>query len=245
MHFDRSNVSDLEKMLSTYDFLGDVALMEKAKELAKTIVGSGLSKYNFPSAQRSVRDVVGHNSRRRILVLGQVEDDLSIQYGSSVKIGGNDLVMRAIYENPGSQVMYRPHPETFAFNKPHYSNISDVEPYCHILGPEFLLSECISIADQIYTVTSLAGFEAALHGKPVVTFGRPFYAGWGFTIDREKDAARNRELTILEVLAGAYIKYPIYFHPLSNEVIDVSEAVKILQNIRSAAQQVDLDRRSI
>ena len=33
------------------------------------------------------------------------------------------------------------------------------------------------------TMTSLAGFEALLRGKPVTTHGQPFYAGWGLTED--------------------------------------------------------------
>ena len=32
-------------------------------------------------------------------------------------------------------------------------------------------------------MTSLAGFEALLRGKPVTTHGQPFYAGWGLTED--------------------------------------------------------------
>ena len=38
--------------------------------------------------------------------------------------------------------------------------------------------------DTLYTVSSGMGFEAALAGKRVVTFGSPFYSGWGFTDDR-------------------------------------------------------------
>ena len=32
-------------------------------------------------------------------------------------------------------------------------------------------------------MTSLAGFEALLRGRPVTTYGMPFYAGWGLTRD--------------------------------------------------------------
>ena len=38
--------------------------------------------------------------------------------------------------------------------------------------------------DAVYVVTSTMGFEALLVGKPVTTFGVPWYAGWGVTDDR-------------------------------------------------------------
>ena len=41
-------------------------------------------------------------------------------------------------------------------------------------------------------MTSLAGFEALLRGKPVTTHGQPFYAGWGLTEDICPGAAARR-----------------------------------------------------
>ena len=55
------------------------------------------------------------------------------------------------------------------------------------------------------------GFEAALAGKRVVTFGSPFYAGWGFTEDRELKVARPRQSAPLELFAAYYLDYTHYF----------------------------------
>lgn len=244
MHFDRSARSVLEDILSTHDFAADTELMREAAALAEQITNSGLSKYNFAAARSRVKDVVGTDPQRRVLVLGQVEDDLSMKYGAVAPISGNDLVVRALYENPGAVVMYRPHPESLAFAKPHYSNPAAVEPFCHIVGTEYPLKECIEAADLVYTVTSLAGFEAALQGKHVVTLGRPFYSGWGFTEDRDPNAKRQRQLTPLEVLAGAYIKYPRYYHPITNAQIGALAAVESLHVFRQAAYSV-AERRAL
>ena len=46
-------------------------------------------------------------------------------------------------------------------------------------------------AEAVYCVTSQMGFEALLWGKPVRTFGMPFYAGWGLTQDELPSPARR------------------------------------------------------
>jgi capsular polysaccharide export protein len=85
--------------------------------------------------------------------------------------------------------------------------VSDI---CQILGPDFAIADCLDQCDKVYTVTSLAGFEAALRGKPVITLGAPFYSGWGFTEDRLPLARRTSRLTAEQVLGAAYLLYPRY-----------------------------------
>ena len=60
-------------------------------------------------------------------------------------------------------------------------------------------------------MTSLTGFEALMRGKRVVTYGMPFYAGWGLTRDCLKLPRRSRRLTLNELVAGALITYPRYY----------------------------------
>jgi capsular polysaccharide export protein len=38
-------------------------------------------------------------------------------------------------------------------------------------------SSSLSAVDEVHTLTSLAGFQALLRGKPVTCYGQPFYAG--------------------------------------------------------------------
>jgi capsular polysaccharide export protein len=68
--------------------------------------------------------------------------------------------------------------------------------------------------DEIHVLTSLTGFEALLRGKTVVTYGQPFYAGWGLTRDfglsPEVAARRSRSLSLDELVAATLILYPTY-----------------------------------
>ena len=63
-------------------------------------------------------------------------------------------------------------------------------------------------------MTSLSGFDALLRGKRVVVYGRPFYAGWGLTDDHLPIPRRQRQLSLDELVAGALLRYPLYWDPL-------------------------------
>jgi capsular polysaccharide export protein len=72
------------------------------------------------------------------------------------------------------------------------------------------------MVDEVHVNTSLAGFEALLRGRPVTTYGVPFYAGWGLTRDLGPvPARRTAQRTIDELVAAALVLYPRYLDPLT------------------------------
>ena len=73
--------------------------------------------------------------------------------------------------------------------------------------------DLIDIADHIETISSLAGFEALLRGKPVTCHGAPFYAGWGLTDDLAPMPRRTRRRTLDELIAIALTRYTRHVHP--------------------------------
>jgi capsular polysaccharide export protein len=232
MHFDRNRISDLDVILNQTDFDAQPELVERARTFINQIKGSGVSKYVSLGKGGSVaEDLQLDTSRRTLLVLGQVEDDLSIAFGMRKFMSGNELVARVALENPDANILYRPHPESLAFSKPHYSKPSDVEQICHVIGPEYSLAETLMAADEAHTMTSLAGLEAAMAGLKVHTYGGPFYSGWGFTVDHDGPSKkkRTRPLTLEEVVAGAYLLYPRYFHPVTGKRVDAEEILNIIQ----------------
>jgi capsular polysaccharide export protein len=245
MHFDAARVTELDTLLNSYDFAGNRRLMDEAK-LFKEAYSGALTKYLAPDSGRCLRDDLRLAAGDEVvLVLGQVEDDLSIKHGSSFFLSGTDLVQLAAIDNPQARILYRPHPEALQRTKPHYSNPQTVQPLCDIVGPDWSLKECLEVATRIYTVTSLAGFEAALLGKQVDLFGLPFYGGWGFTNDRHSiplAKKRQRALTTDEVLAGAMLLYAKYYHPVTSAPVSPLEACQIATSLLRQIQRRTTER---
>jgi capsular polysaccharide export protein len=227
-YFDASRPSDLEKLLLTHDFSTDTQLMARAAHLRTRIIATGLSKYNQGLASL----LPASTGARRILVLGQVEDDASIRFGCSEPVTNTDLIRMAAAENPGAHIIYKPHPDVLHGYRARLSDPSDVASLCTILEDDLSLASVLSGVDHVYTITSLAGFEAALRGIPVTAVGSPFYAGWGFTDDRQPIARRTRRLSPLEVFAGAYVLYPRYADPEANRPTTIEAVVESLAAMR-------------
>jgi capsular polysaccharide export protein len=86
--------------------------------------------------------------------------------------------------------------------------------------PAALLAAC----DEVWTMTSLMGFEALLRGKRVTCLGAPFYAGWGLTADlgpvpdRRRRAPDGHPLprpALAALVHAALIAYPRYWDPVT------------------------------
>lgn len=80
------------------------------------------------------------------------------------------------------------------------------------------------------------GFEAILADKEVITYGTPFYAGWGLTTDRHPffntQNAKERRLikkTKEELFYAAYIWYTHYINPDTKQQCSIEEAIKWLK----------------
>ena len=72
----------------------------------------------------------------------------------------------------------------------------------------------IGAVDEVWTMTSLLGFEALLRGRPVTCLGMPFYAGWGLTTDKGPICPRRRARPVLQgLIHAALIAYPRYHDP--------------------------------
>jgi capsular polysaccharide export protein len=87
--------------------------------------------------------------------------------------------------------------------------------------------------DAVHVLTSLAGFEALLRGKPVTCYGQPFYAGWGLTADMIPLARRSRRLALDELVAAALILYPVYLSRVTNRYTSPERVLDELQAWRA------------
>ncbi|QYA08670.1 capsular polysaccharide biosynthesis protein [Agrobacterium larrymoorei] len=224
-YFDSRGPSDLEDLLRNHNFDADPALITRAREGIETFLKMRITKYNDRSGVAAELSASETGSRRKILVIGQVEDDASIQYGSEKVRTNNELIEIAAAENPGAEILYKPHPDVLSGVRREISCPDDLAYLCTILRAHAPLPDVLESADHVYTITSLAGFEALLRGKKVTTVGAPFYSGWGLTDDRQQIARRDRKLSIEEIFAGAYILYPFYYQT-NAELCSMEQAFK-------------------
>ena len=229
LYFDATGASDLEQIIQNYDFANDPELMERARSGIQKLIGSRLSKYNM-ATDTDIEKIYGPKSRKRILIVGQVEGDMSIERGCNRPIDNNTFVWQIARENPDAQIIYKPHPEVLRGvrkNSPQ-SDPYEVSGVVQVLTEDITLADAFKTVDHVYTMTSLSGFEALIRGIPVTCYGMPFYAGWGVTQDRQKCSRRTAKRSVEEIFAAAYILYPRYFDPIAGEEITFEQALDLL-----------------
>lgn len=210
-YFDSRTPSDLEHILQHHDFDADRVLMQRALQGMETLLSKGISKYNAPADP--VVPSYGPKKKRRVLALGQVDGDASIRYGCPIPVTNQDMVRQAVAENSDAEVIYKPHPDVLSGVRHSSANLAELAQICTVLTGRLPMSRAFETIDHVYTITSLAGFEALMRRLPVTVLGAPFYAGWGLTDDRQTLARRTRRLTVEQVFAAAYLLYPRYFDP--------------------------------
>jgi capsular polysaccharide export protein len=227
IYFDPACPSDLETLLANAAL--DGPLLARADKLRNRIVESGVTKYNLagrawtrPSGEKQV-----------VLVVGQVENDASVQRGCTDVRTNAAIVARARQARPEAHLVYKPHPDVVAGLR--YEG--DEEQQARQLADEVVLhapiEALLNAADEVHVMTSLAGFEALLRGKRVVVHGQPFYAGWGLTEDLAPIARRSRALEIDALVAGALILYPAYLSQQTGQRIEPEQAVQELEQARA------------
>lgn len=209
IYYDSSHPSDLENLLAQTDFRPD--LITRAAKLRSALVENGVTKYNLQNSktwQRPATPVLV------ILIPGQVETDAAIKYGSP-KIKRNIDLLKSVRELlPDAWIVYKPHPDVLAGLRSEGEDENQALHWCNEIVTDASLERLLPHVDEVHVLSSLSGFEALLRGVPVTTWGEPFYAGWGLTIDQgltpETARRRSRKLSIEELVAATLILYPTY-----------------------------------
>lgn len=227
IYFDPTCESDLEVILQHHVFSEDE--IARAQNIRHYLVEKKLSKYNL---YENV-DLDFPKERVIIVVPGQVEDDASIRYGAS---GMSNLeLLRQVRENrPEAYIIYKPHPDVLVGNRVGEVEKGEALHYCDRIVTEVGIDSVLIHADEVHTMTSLVGFEALIRGIHVVTYGMPFYAGWGLCEDKQTCERRTRKLLLDELVAGTYLLYPRYLNP---ETLKRCEVEEVLEYVDQKRQQ--------
>lgn len=213
IYFDPNTPSRLEYILKNTDFNDE--LIQEAKEIRKLILDNSFSKYNCLKHKELPK-----REQKTILIPAQVEDDASIKCGGL----GYDtlkLIKQVRAENPKAYIIYKVHPDVAAGNRKGLKDEKIILKYCDEIITDISIDSCIKACDEVHTITSTAGYDALIRDKVVVTYGAPFYAGWGLTIDKnislEILSRRSKKLNINELIAGVIILYPRYINLKNNK----------------------------
>jgi capsular polysaccharide export protein len=206
IYFDPTRESRLEGLIAKRAELrfGQSLRVER---LIRSLTRGGISKYNLSG------DLPDLPAGRRILVPGQVEDDASVQYGCGEIRTNLALLQETRRKNPDAVIIYKPHPDVEAGLR---SGKIETGRLADVVAENADISALLPEMDEVWTLTSLTGFEALLRGVAVTCLGAPFYAGWGLTNDLGPVPRRRRARPALEGLVhAALIDYPRYRDPVS------------------------------
>ena len=126
------------------------------------------------------------------------------------------LLARARAENPDAVILWKPHPDVQAGLRPGAVDRPDRWADATVTGAD--MGTLLTEVQEVWTMTSLTGFEALLRGVSVTTLGAPFYAGWGLTRDLGPVPARRlsgRRPSLEALVHATLIDYPRYRDPVT------------------------------
>jgi capsular polysaccharide export protein len=223
IYYDATRPSRLEVLIDTSDTLTP-SERARAAALITRITDAGLSKYNL--AGKPMPDLP---KGRRILVPGQVANDASIRLGTTT-VADNATLLKTVREaNPAAVIIYKPHPDVEVGLR--NGAVPDADRYADVVLSNTDPIAAINAVDEVWTMTSLLGFEALLRGKEVICLGMPFYAGWGLTDDRFMPISRRAARVDLTALVhAALITYPRYFDPVTGLACPPEVIVERIEN---------------
>ncbi len=168
-----------------------------------------ISKYNiYQDKQIKLEDI--KEGQTIVMVPGQVEDDASIKKGC-IDINTNSALIKDVRKrNIDAYLIYKPHPDVVSGNRKGKVEKSITDINCDLVLLDASITDCLSIVDEVHTMTSLVGFEALMRDLKVVCYGIPFYSGWGLTEDFHNVERRTRKLKLNELIHATLIDYPLY-----------------------------------
>ena len=224
LYYDATRASELENYLNQ----GECAagLKTRAAHLIDQIVTLGVTKYNVGE----LSSFVPPQDKVVILVIGQVESDASLRYGSPVIKTNAALLEQTRQDNPNAFIIFKPHPDVVAGQRDNGQWQGSYLTFADHIDVTTSLNVWFSCIDELHTMTSLSGFEALLRKIPVVTYGLPFYAGWGLTQDKISCQRRTISISLESLVAAVLIVYPIYLAPKTKQVCSTEQALCLIKH---------------
>ncbi len=229
IYYDASRESGLERLIETGRF--DVALMARAAALRARLANNGTTKYNLGTPAVDLRALA--RGRPVIVIAEQVPGDAALRLGGGA-IATNLALLKAVRaDHPAAFLVYKEHPDVVAGNRRGRLPAATLRGHADLVVSVGDLAGLYASIDALHVISSLAGFEALCRNVPVTVWGRPFYAGWGLTTDKERFTRRTRRITLDDLVAAALILYPRYIDPVSAIPCSVEDFLTSVERARA------------
>lgn len=230
VYYDATAPSELEVMLEMGGW-EDATLLDRAVAGMAELRRLSISIDNDPrriGLDAALVKLGGTPGKPCVVVVDQPRGDPSIGFGLAGEGRFAIMLDAAIAENLDAEVVVVMDPAApYHPGSGHLAGIA-ADRGVRLVSERVAAWSVVEASARIYVVTSHVGFEAATAGRPVVCFGMPFYAGWGFTDDRLDLARRTHRRSAAEVFAASYLVSSRYFEPYGGEPCGFEEAVAVL-----------------
>jgi capsular polysaccharide export protein len=204
IYYDASGPSRLEQQIP-------LPLTQTQKLRARALQASWceerVSKYNGARIEASVLP------QPCVLVADQTRGDASLQGANAADF--QRMLDAALTRHPQSTVLVKMHPDVVAGRKQGHFDLAALRkhPRVQVISDNVHPAELLSAVQAVYVMTSQLGFDALLWNVPVHTFGMPFYAGWGLTVDALPSPGRRQPVSLEQLLHAALVEYSRYVDP--------------------------------
>ncbi|AEG53126.1 glycosyltransferase [Sinorhizobium meliloti] len=225
-YFDARQPSRIERTLNDPEFSLADDERRRARAVINRICAEQITKYN-----KYVSGPEFEIEPDAVLIIDQKKGDASIEFAGANDYSFHRMLEAAVEENAGRPIYFKRHPDSIQRNMNSYRNRNVKE--IRVLPDSVTIGSIIDRCETIYTVSSQVGFEGLLRGKNVVTFGSPFYAGWGLTDDRNPILRRTQKRTVEELFQVACINQSVYLNPNTGKLIEIEEAIDIILQMRA------------
>ena len=235
IYYDARFPSELEKLIKDKSRL--VLHLDYAIQAIKLITDNELTKYNHAPNFTGFSNE-HHLQNEKVLVIDQTVGDMSVKYGDADHQTFLEMLDKALQENPTATIYVKTHTDVINGYKEGFLTSNLNKDSIVLLSEDINPISLLKQIDKVYVVTSHMGFEALLLGKEVITFGLPWYAGWGVTDDRHKNIKslknneRRTEATITELFVASYILYCQYINPYTGKKGTIFDVINYLTKIK-------------
>lgn len=238
IYYNTTRPSRLEQLILNADSMPP-ELLNDAEKAIKLILDNKLSKYNHAPECDANLNTRRPSEKKTVLVIDQTAGDMAVKYGRADENTFKQMFQTALTENPDAEIWVKTHPDVLSGKKRGYlTDISLQTGNVRVLAEDINPISLLEQTDKVYCVTSQMGFEAMMMGKSVVTFGLPWYAGWGISDDRHPAVndlyAQNRRTNrnILQLFAAAYFQYSRYVNPNTGDTGTLFDVIGYLASAR-------------